>query len=125
MPTQLTPNFTLEEFACHDGTPVPNMYMANIKALAANLQVLRDYLGEPIHVNSGYRSPAYNKKVGGKSASKHMLAQAADITCKSKTPKQLAAIIEKLIASGAMKQGGLGIYPGFVHTDVRGTKARW
>ena len=122
---QLTTNFSLEEFNCKDGTKVPNNLNHNVLLLAENLQVLRDYLGEPIHINSGYRSPAYNAKVKGKPASKHMLAQAADITCKSKSPKQLAAIIEKLIKEKKMKQGGLGIYPGFTHYDVRGTKARW
>jgi uncharacterized protein YcbK (DUF882 family) len=52
-------------------------------------------------------------------------AKAADITTKNKTPKQLAAIIEKLIAQKKMKQGGLGIYAGFIHYDIRGAKARW
>lgn len=122
---QLTNNFNLAEFACKDGTPVPSVLMANVQSLAANLQVLRDYLGESIHVNSGYRTPAYNAKVGGKKNSYHMKAMAGDLTTKSKTPKQLAAIIEKLIAEKKMMQGGLGIYPGFVHYDVRGTKARW
>ena len=121
----LTPNFLLEEFACKDGTPVPKALRSNVQLLAHNLQVLRDHLKEPIHINSGYRTPAYNSKVGGKPLSKHILAQAADITVKSKTPKQLAKIIETLISSKKMKQGGLGIYPGFVHYDVRGTKARW
>jgi uncharacterized protein YcbK (DUF882 family) len=122
---QLTTNFNLAEFACKDGTPVPKELIPNVELLAKNLQVLRDHLGEPIHINSGYRSPAHNAKVGGKKNSYHMKAMAADITCKSKTPKQLAAIIEKLIAGKKMKQGGIGIYPGFVHYDVRGAKARW
>lgn len=122
---QLTKNFNIEEFRCHDGTPVPNELMNNVKLLAENLQVLRDFLGEPVHITSGYRTPLYNAKVGGKKLSQHPLAKAADITVKSKTPKQLAAIIEKLIAQDAMKQGGLGVYPGFVHYDVRGKKARW
>lgn len=122
---QLTTNFDLSEFACKDGTPVPKDLLPNVQLLAKNLQVLRDYLGESIHVNSGYRTPAYNAKVGGKKNSYHMKAMAGDLTTKSKTPKQLAAIIEKLIAEKKMKQGGLGIYPGFVHYDVRGTKARW
>lgn len=121
----LTTNFNLAEFACKDGTPVPADLIPNVELLAKNLQVLRDHLGEPIHINSGYRSPAHNAKVGGKKNSYHMKAMAADITCKSKTPKQLAAIIEKLIAAKKMKQGGLGIYPGFVHYDVRGSRARW
>lgn len=122
---KLTENFSLEEFACKDGTAVPEQLLPNVQLLTKNLQVLRDYLGEPIHVNSGYRTETYNASVGGKKMSQHLQAKASDITVKSKTPRQLAAIIEKLIAQGKMKQGGLGIYPGFVHYDVRGTKARW
>src|SRR5690606_2367690 len=117
---QLTANFNLSEFACRDGSPVPDELLPNVELLAKNLQVLRDHIGEPIHVNSGYRSPDHNKKIGGAKSSFHMKAMAADITVKSKTPKQLAAIIEKLIAEKKMKQGGLGIYPGFIHYDVRG-----
>lgn len=122
---QLTENFELIEFVCKDGSPVPDEYMHNVKLLAENLQVLRDEIGEPIRINSAYRSPNYNKRIGGKPASKHLVAQAADITVKGKTPKQLAVIIERLISQRKMKQGGLGVYPGFVHYDVRGTKARW
>ena len=122
---QLTKNFELSEFACKDGTPVPKELIPNVQLLADNLQVLRDYLGEPIHVNSGYRTPTYNAKVGGKKSSYHLKAMAGDLTTKSKTPKQLAAVIELLISKKKMKQGGLGIYPGFVHYDPRGKKARW
>lgn len=122
---KLTKNFNREEFDCRDGTKVPPELMANVQELANNLQVLRDDIGEPLHVNSGYRTPAYNKKIGGAPKSQHPKAKAGDITAKSFTPKQLAARIEKLIAAGKMKQGGIGIYPGFTHYDVRGTKARW
>lgn len=122
---KLTKNFNLAEFACHDGTQVPDKYLDNVKELAANLQVLRDELGEPIHINSSYRHTAYNKNIGGAKDSQHLTASAGDITCKSLSPKQLHAKIEKLIAAGKMKQGGLGLYPGFVHYDIRGVKARW
>lgn len=122
---KLTQNFNLIEFACKDGTQVPQKYICNVQELAHNLQVLRDEVGEPVKLNSGYRTPSYNKKVGGKPASQHLTASAADITVKSKSPKQLAAIIERLIKEGKMRQGGLGLYPGFVHYDIRGTKARW
>lgn len=122
---QLTKNFTLEEFNCRDGTPVPKELLPNVRILANNLQILRDYLGEPIHVNSGYRTPAYNKKVGGKPKSQHLQAKAADITVKSKSPRQLLAIVEKLIAQGKLKFGGVGLYPGFLHLDIRKNKARW
>jgi uncharacterized protein YcbK (DUF882 family) len=122
---QLTKNFTREEFDCRDGTPVPDELLPNVQELAENLQVLRDYLGEPVHVNSGYRTPSYNKKVGGKRKSRHLKADAGDITVKSKTPRQLYNIVEKLIAQKKMKQGGLGLYKGFIHYDTRGVKARW
>lgn len=122
---QLTKNFNLAEFHCRDGTPVPEKYMPNVRKLAANLQTLRDEIGEPVHVNSGYRTPTYNERVGGKKNSQHLVAKAADITAKSYTPKKLAAVIERLIKDRRMLQGGIGLYPGFLHYDVRGTKARW
>lgn len=122
---KLTENFNSEEFGCKDGTPVPADLLPNVQALAAQLQILRDSLGEPIHLNSAYRTAAYNKKVGGKPASQHLQAKAADITVKSKSPKQLAAYIEKLITAGVLKFGGIGIYPGFLHVDIRKGHARW
>lgn len=134
---QLTENFNLSEFACKDGTPVPEELIPNIQELANNLQVLRDDLNTnrpaktppdvviTLPLNSGYRTESYNKKVGGKPNSYHPKAMAGDITCKWETPKQLAARIERLIKAGKMKQGGVGVYPGFVHYDVRGAKARW
>lgn len=121
---QLTENFNISEFACHDGTPVPDEYECNVIVLANNLQKLRDHLKEPVRVLSGYRTPSWNSKVGGATHSQHKLAKAADLTVRSKTPKQLHAIIEKLIAEGKMKNGGLGLYNGFVHYDI-GPVRRW
>lgn len=122
---KLTKNFNSQEFDCRDGTPVPIPLLDNVLELAKNLQVLRDDIGEPIHVNSGYRTPAYNKKIGGAPASQHLKAKAADITAKGFTPRQLAARIEKLIKEKKLWFGGIGIYPGFVHVDIRKNKARW
>lgn len=122
---QLTKNFSLHEFYTHDGTPVPEKYMDNVKELAKNLQVIRDEIKEPLRINSAYRHPAYNKKIGGAKNSQHLTASAADLTAKNYTPKQLAAVIERLIKEGKVKQGGIGVYPGFTHYDIRGKKARW
>lgn len=123
---QITKNFNSTEFDCKDGTPVPVQFLGNLKELAENLQVLRDFIKEPVLITgSGYRTPSHNKKVGGAKESQHLTASGADINAKNYTPKDLAKVIEKLIAEGKMKQGGIGIYKGFVHYDIRGTKARW
>jgi len=122
---RLTKNFTLDEFDSSDGAVMPSDVAKNVKQLAENLQVLRDYVKKPIKINSGYRSPAWNQKVGGVSNSQHLLGNASDIVISGMSPNEVARTIETLIASGKMKQGGLGIYPNFVHYDIRGTKARW
>lgn len=123
---KLTKNFSRQEFDCKDGTMVPSHLLPNLKELAENLQVLRDYLGVPVTVTgSGYRTRTHNKRVGGAKYSQHLQAKAADINAKGYTPRQLYDVIEKLIAQGKMKQGGLGLYKNFVHYDIRGTKSRW
>ena len=123
---KLTKNFNLSEFDCHDGTKVPTEFIPNAQKVANNLQVLRDHLKVPIRITgSGYRTPSHNKKVGGAKNSQHLTCSAADINADGYTPKQLATEIEALIAAKKMKQGGIGIYKGFVHYDCRGTKARW
>lgn len=123
----MTKNFTITEFYCNDAnhTPVPALYVANCQRVMEQLQILRDYVNEAIHINCGYRTPQHNKAVGGKPLSQHLTANAADITVKTKSPKELAAIVEKLIAEKKLSFGGLGIYPGFIHVDCRKTKARW
>lgn len=125
MDNNLSKNFTLQEFASKDGAETPQDVLENLRELAKNLQVLRDKLGKSIKINSGYRSPAHNKAIGGVKNSMHTKGKAADIRIEGLTPRQVAEQIELLIASKRMKQGGLGIYPTFVHYDVRGTKARW
>lgn len=123
---QLTTNFTKQEFECRDGSTMPSEALENVKLLAQELQVLRDFVGKKITVNSGYRSKAYNATLKGASPkSQHLLGKAADIVIEGMTPKQVAQAIEKLIAQGKMKQGGIGVYNTFTHYDIRGVKARW
>tara|TARA_B100000212_G_scaffold47996_1_gene30951 strand:+ start:616 stop:1002 length:387 start_codon:yes stop_codon:yes gene_type:complete len=122
---QLEKNFSLHEFRCKDGTDVPDEFMSNVRQLCMNLQTLRDYIDKPIIVISGYRSPEYNKKIGGVKKSQHMLAKAADIIVSGMTSLEIRDIIIKLIKEGKMDPGGVGIYPTFVHYDVRGRNARW
>ena len=121
-----TKHFKIKEFNCKDGTPVPPQYLSNAKKVADQLEVLRAALGgKPIVITSGYRTPEYNKKVGGVGGSAHLTASAADIVVRGIPPTQVAATIEKLIDAGKMQEGGIGIYKTFVHYDIRGTRARW
>lgn len=61
------------------------------------LDPLRERYGKPIHVNSGYRSPALNKAVGGSKTSQHMTGLAADITAGSAVKnKILFSLVQEL-----------------------------
>ena len=122
---KLSENFSLSEFRCNDGTDVPEEYMDNVKKLTENLQILRDIIGKPIIVISGYRSPDYNKKISGVKRSQHMLAKAADIIIRGMDTRDVANLIKDLIKQGKMHSGGVGLYETFVHYDVRGRNARW
>ena len=122
---KLSKNFDLSEFASHDGAPFPPDVLTNLQELAKNLQVLRDYLNTSLKINSGYRSPAHNKAVGGAQFSQHVQGKAADISSNKYTPEQIHAAILYLIGQGKMKDSGLGIYDSFCHYDIRNGKARW
>ena len=123
----MTKNFNISEFNSKDGSKMPSDVFLNMIKLANQLQILRDYTGRAITVNSGYRSPKHNAKIGGSLSSQHLLGKAADITIKDLKPAEVFMIINELIDMGLMLQGGLGLYEkkGFVHYDIRKTKARW
>ncbi len=63
------------------------------------LQPIRNYIGKPMIISSGYRSPRLNGHplINGASNSQHTTGNAADFTIKGMTPKQ---IVEKVKASG-------------------------
>lgn len=122
---KLTENFNLSEFKCpKEGLPTGEI-LENAKELADNLQVLRDEIKLPIRIISAYRSPDYNKSIGGAEKSQHMYGKASDIKVEGMTPVEVHKVILKLISDGKMKQGGVGLYETFVHYDTRGTRARW
>lgn len=122
---ELTKNFKLAEFKCNDGTEVPGAFVCNVSKVAQNLQVLRDYVKKPITINSAYRTPNYNRKIGGAVKSQHLTASAADIKIAGMTSKQVYDTIQTLISLKKMHNGGVGLYNTFVHYDVRGLPTRW
>ena len=87
---KLSKNFSLEEM-CRSNTAsvrglpnVPNAeQVKNLQQLCENvLQPLRNHLGKPVVINSGFRSQAVNMAVGGAKNSQHTKGEAADIKCK-------------------------------------------
>ena len=89
---KLSKNFTYEEL-CHSGVAErkglrnrpktkeeERVVIENLKALCMEvLQPLRDYLGKPVVISSGYRSEEVNRMVGGVKGSQHLKGEAADI----------------------------------------------
>jgi len=103
---KITANFTLGEFIISrtairlglqsEQEKVTQSVIDNITTLVANvLEPLRQHSG-PIIVNSGYRSPAVNKAIGGSTSSQHMTGEAADIELPSGDNRKLAELIVKL-----------------------------
>ena len=80
------------------------------KRLVDVLDRIRERLGVPITVNSGYRCPEHN-----------VLGTAADITYDGVDVDYLAEIAEECGADGIGKY----YHQDFVHVDVRGYTARW
>ena len=103
-------------------TDPPEDLLNNIVPTAVVLQTAREMLGAPIIISSCYRSPAYNKAIGGASQSLHKTFQATDIVATDLV--KLYHILATLRAAGAFL-GGLGGYSSFVHIDTRGYNATW
>lgn len=114
---KLSENFKVKEFACKDGSDV--VFIS--PELVTILQKVRKHFGRAVHINSGYRTPTYNKKVGGATHSQHLYGMACDIHLNLVKPKDVAAYVETLLPN----KGGIGIYKNFVHVDVRAQKSRW
>lgn len=67
-----------------DNTPTDRAVENMTRLINVLLDTLREAYGKQITVNSGYRSPALNKAVGGVKSSQHLTGEAADITVGSK-----------------------------------------
>lgn len=88
--TQITRNFALGEFIESgtatrygiDNSPGPAALDNIVTILAPGMQRVRDLLGHPMFITSGYRCPEVNSRVGSSSRSQHLLGLAADFTCR-------------------------------------------
>jgi len=108
----LSAHFSRREFDSGDGA------RANpSKKLIQCLERLRAINGgTPLRIVSGYRSPAWNRKVGGAEKSQHLYNRAADI------PAGYATVAQAKAAGFT----GIGDLNGWaIHVDVRDRPARW
>lgn len=108
--------FKVKEFACKDGSQVVFIddYLYNI------LDILRNKLGKPVIITSGYRTPEWNKKCGGAKYSYHMRGMAADIRVNGVSPKEIANKLNAIVPN----ECGIIVYNNWVHFDVRTSKYR-
>ena len=85
------------------------------------LEKIRAHFGKPVRITSGYRSPAYNAKVGGVKNSYHVKGMAADIVIDGVKSKEVAQYAETIGC------GGIGWYEArnFTHIDTRSGCVRW
>jgi hypothetical protein len=99
----------------------PRSLWPSLLAVTKVADEARHRLGRPLRISSAYRSPAYNKAIGGASASIHMKGGALDL---SGSPATLHRILTEMRSEGLFR-GGIGKYRTFVHVDVRGKNADW
>lgn len=105
----IAPSFVLAELAATR----KGRFAVVPPAFVERLQAVRDDVGGPVNVNSGYRNPAYNAGVGGAELSRHQWGDAADLATDGVGLEELAAIC---LANDA---GWVGIYETHVHCDWR------
>ena len=96
--------FTIEELCASDTARRRGIDNTPDAAKRQKLQTLIEQLLDPIRaawggsiaVNSGYRSPALNKAVGGVSTSQHLRGEAADIT--AETPAENKRLFDRIVS---------------------------
>ena len=121
-PEFVSRDFRLAEFAVSASHPslvreVPKGLIARVQQLASHgLQPIRDAIGRPMRILSGYRSDALNRAVGGSPTSQHIVAEAADWTCDDLDGAW--DVVLDMVRAGRLRDIGQIIrYPaqGFVH----------
>lgn len=121
----LSPHFPTSEARCKDGTRVPRRLAYGARQHAFRLEKFRHACGDKsLNVLSWYRTPAYNRTIGGASKSQHMTARATDFS--RETVDRIGRKRFFSVAEAIFSNGGVGDYPsGSAHLDSRGFRARW
>ena len=124
MVTKLTPHFTLNELTVTK-TGLANIPTAgdidNLRKLCRDvLEPIREKIGYPIIVTSGYRSAVVNRAVGGVGTSQHLKGESADIHCNYQSASFLYDTINLLVSEGLIHVGQCILYrkSHFVHVSL-------
>ena len=117
------------EMACRDGTPYPDEWRIE-RALPIGIvfEQIRERVGGPIGINSGYRTLVYNRRIGSKDKSQHPKGRALDLDRPDGiTELEFLALALEVARRPGSKLRGIGIYPEFMHIDIRPTDRlhRW
>lgn len=116
--TKLSDNFYRYEFECKCGCGGNTQDTETMLVV----QDVRDAFDSPVFVNSGYRCPDYNKRIGGAPESQHMYGRANDIRVSGVSPKRVADYLERKYPG----KYGIGRYRSFTHVDTKsGLARRW
>ncbi|ESA38091.1 peptidase m15a [Leptolyngbya sp. Heron Island J] len=116
-------HFTWGE-ATHGGSriPVDRNVVYGIIRIARVMEEVRDRLGgRPLTINSWYRDPVTNRRVGGASRSRHLVGDAVDFVAPGIHPYDVYDRLNRWWGS----RGGLASATVFTHIDTRGYYARW
>ncbi len=109
---ELTRSRTAEDLGI-DNTPPVQLNAALVQTLCG-LERVRAYLGEPIFISSGYRSPLLNKSVGGEETSQHLKGEAVDFRAPGfGTPEEVVKALKPAVKILGVDQ--LILEPGWVH----------
>ena len=135
--THASPHLTWDEIACHDHdhTAYPGVWKLDRgRFLGLTFEILRDRIGRPLGVRSGYRTTLYNESLrsqGLQSAtdSQHCYGRALDLSPLLQEGEPLGPLVDQLWAlartlalPGGLLYGmvgGLGRYSTFIHVDIR------
>lgn len=119
---QLSEHFTLKELTDSDSaarlkidnTP-PVFVIENLKRLCITLEEVRQIIGKPIKVTSGYRCQKLNHAIGSKDTSQHVLGCAADIKIDGVTPDE---VMKAVIGADIKFDQLIREYDRWVHISV-------
>lgn len=111
----VSPHFKAKEFQCKDKSE----YLLIATELIQALETIRKHYNAPVIINSGYRTPSWNRKVNGAPNSYHCKGMAADIVVKGYSSEEVAKYADSILDKGGVIQ-----YNNFVHIDVREERYR-